>query len=64
MVLEIMATHDFDDCWPDPDVLFVPGGGIGTFRALQEDELLDVLSRIPLVPRSAEGSSGDLQEIY
>jgi hypothetical protein len=35
MGLEIVATHSFDNGWSDPDVFFVPGGGIGAFNALQ-----------------------------
>jgi cyclohexyl-isocyanide hydratase len=46
MGLEIVATHSFDSCWSDPDVLFVPGGGIGAFNALQDDGLLEAMARI------------------
>jgi cyclohexyl-isocyanide hydratase len=45
MGLEIVATHSFDDCWPTPDVLFIPGGGRGAFNALQDDALLDAIAR-------------------
>jgi cyclohexyl-isocyanide hydratase len=46
MGFEIVATHDYDTCWSDPDVLFVPGGGRGAFEALQDDSLLDAIARI------------------
>ena len=46
MGLQIVATHSFDNCWSDPDVLFVPGGGHGVFDALQDDALLDAIARI------------------
>ena len=44
--LQVVATHSFADCWHAPDVLFVPGGGRGTFAALQDDELLDAIAAI------------------
>jgi cyclohexyl-isocyanide hydratase len=46
MGLQIVATHSFDNCWSDPDVLFVPGGGRGVFDALQDDALLAAIARI------------------
>jgi hypothetical protein len=45
MGFEIVATHSFDDCWPEPDVLLVPGGGRGAFNALQDDALLAQLAQ-------------------
>jgi cyclohexyl-isocyanide hydratase len=44
--LDIVATHDFDSCFQQPDVLLVPGGGGGVFRALQDDQFLDHLARL------------------
>lgn len=44
MGLQLVATHDFSDCWAEPDVVFVPGGGIGAFEALQNDALLDCIA--------------------
>src|SRR5262249_9047399 len=46
MGLEIVATHTIDNCWSDPDVIFVPGGASGAFKALQNDALLDAIARI------------------
>ncbi len=43
---DIVASHSFDDCWQDPDVLLVPGGGHAVFDALQDDAFLDVVARI------------------
>ena len=38
------ASHSFADCWRAPDVLFVPGGGMGVREALGDDELLDTIA--------------------
>jgi cyclohexyl-isocyanide hydratase len=46
MGLQLVATHSFADCWRVPDVLFVPGGGMGVCEALQDDELLDTIAAI------------------
>ena len=46
MGLQLIATHDFADCWAAPDVVFVPGGGLGAFEALQNDALLDCIAEI------------------
>jgi cyclohexyl-isocyanide hydratase len=46
MGLQLVATHDFSDCWAEPDVVFVPGGGIGAFEALQNGALLDCIAEI------------------
>ena len=46
MGLEMVATHDFTDCWQEPDVLLVPGGGSGVFRALEDDRFLDGIGRL------------------
>lgn len=46
MGLEFVASHDFQTCWSDPDVLFVPGGGSGVFEALQDDKFLDHIQRL------------------
>jgi cyclohexyl-isocyanide hydratase len=46
MGLEMVATHDFSDCWSAPDIVFVPGGGSGVFRALDDDALLDAIARL------------------
>ncbi|HXV31625.1 MAG TPA: DJ-1/PfpI family protein [Sinorhizobium sp.] len=46
MGFELIATNSFDTCWPEPDVLFVPGGGSGAFNALQDDAMLDAMARI------------------
>ncbi|WP_298211832.1 DJ-1/PfpI family protein [Acidovorax sp.] len=44
--LTINATHDFETCFQEPDVLLVPGGGIGAFQALQDDEFIDQVARL------------------
>jgi cyclohexyl-isocyanide hydratase len=46
MGLQLVATHSFADCWRAPDVLFVPGGGMGVCETLQDDELLDEIAAI------------------
>ena len=43
--LEFVATHDFKDASPAPDVLFVPGGAQPTFEALQDEALLTAIGR-------------------
>jgi len=44
--LTINATHNFNTCFQEPDVLLVPGGGIGAFNALQDDSFIDQVARI------------------
>jgi cyclohexyl-isocyanide hydratase len=43
--LELVATHTYEDVSGDPDVVFVPGGGLPTFEAMQDEALLDALAR-------------------
>ncbi len=43
---EIVATHNFDNCFQEPDVLLVPGGGRAVFEALQDDRFLDHVARL------------------
>lgn len=44
--MEVQATHDFDTCWQDPDVLLMPGGGHGAFDVLKDDETLDAIAKL------------------
>lgn len=43
--LAFVATHDFNDMSANPDVVFVPGGGLPTFEALQDEALLAAIAR-------------------
>lgn len=43
--LAFVATHDFNDMSANPDVVFVPGGGLPTFEALQDETLLAAIAR-------------------
>lgn len=43
--LQLLATHTYEDATPDPDVVFVPGGALPTFEAMQDTALLDALAR-------------------
>ena len=42
----IQPSHSFDSCWQAPDVLIVPGGGIGVFNALSDDSFIDTIAKI------------------
>jgi cyclohexyl-isocyanide hydratase len=42
--LEFIITHDFSDFSRNPDVVFVPGGGLCSFEAMQDDALLRALA--------------------
>ncbi|OXI33374.1 DJ-1/PfpI family protein [Burkholderia aenigmatica] len=44
--LTVNATHDFDNCFQEPDVLLVPGGASGVFEALQDDRFIDHVARL------------------
>lgn len=44
--LTINATHDFNTCFQEPDVLLVPGGARGLFDALQDDNLIEHIARL------------------
>jgi cyclohexyl-isocyanide hydratase len=43
---QILATHNFENCVQNPDVLVVPGGGLSVAEALQDDLFLDHVARI------------------
>lgn len=43
--LSVNATHNFDEVWSDPDILFVPGGTEGTFALLDNEEVMIFLER-------------------
>ena len=43
---QIVATHSFETCHQEPDVLLVPGAAIGVFRTLQDDRYLDHIARL------------------
>jgi cyclohexyl-isocyanide hydratase len=43
--LEFVATHTYADATPNPDVVFVPGGALPTFEAMQDEALLNALAR-------------------
>lgn len=42
--LSVNATHNFEQAWSDPDILFVPGGTAGTFDLLNNKEVLSFLA--------------------
>src|SRR5215467_6042616 len=42
--VDVHASEDFQSCWKDPDILFVPGNTLALFRQLQDDRTLDFLS--------------------
>jgi len=43
--LAFVATHDFNTMSARPDVVFVPGGGLPTFEALQDEALVAAIAR-------------------
>ena len=43
---ELVATHSFETCWQEPDVLVIPGGGKPVFEAFQDDRFLDIVAQI------------------
>ncbi len=40
----VQASHDFDGCWRDADILFVPGNTKALFAQLDDDRTLDFLA--------------------
>ena len=44
--VDVHATEDFQSCWKDPDILFVPGNSLGLFKLLQDDRTLDFIADI------------------
>src|SRR5580704_14836594 len=44
--VDVHATEDFQSCWKDPDILFVPGNSLALFKQLQDDRTLDSLADI------------------
>jgi cyclohexyl-isocyanide hydratase len=42
--VDVHASEDFQSCWKDPDILFVPGNTLALFGQLQDDRTLDFLS--------------------
>lgn len=42
--LSVVATTALADAWPDPDILFAPGGLDGTFALITDNETIDFLA--------------------
>ncbi len=42
-VAGIMPSHSFDNCFSDPDILFVPGGGLPTLELMENQTVLTFL---------------------
>jgi len=42
--VSVQATEDFQSCWKDPDILFVPGNSIYLFKQLQDDRTIDFIA--------------------
>ena len=42
--VDVHATEDFQSCWNNPDILFVPGNTLGLFKQLQDDRTLDFIA--------------------
>ncbi|KQU86409.1 hypothetical protein ASD00_31470 [Ensifer sp. Root31] len=40
----IEATHDFEDCWENPDILFVPGNTKALFAQLEDKKTIDFIA--------------------
>lgn len=43
--LSVNATHNFEQAWTAPDILFVPGGTEGTFELLGNEEVMAFLAK-------------------
>jgi cyclohexyl-isocyanide hydratase len=60
--VEVHATEDFQSCWKDPDILFVPGNSLALFKQLQDDRTLDFLvqehSAVALAPDQLPSRQG------
>lgn len=41
--MSIVPTHTLEQAEPNPDILFVPGGTAGTFRVMEDPEILEFL---------------------
>jgi transcriptional regulator GlxA family with amidase domain len=44
--LVFMPDYDLDSAPADPDIVVIPGGGMGTLEALKDDALIDWIRRI------------------
>jgi len=42
-VMGLMPTHNFDDCFAQPDIVFVPGGSKATLELMSDTPTLDFL---------------------
>ena len=42
----VIATQDFESCWTDPDILFVPGNTRSLFKQLQDDRVVDFVAEV------------------
>jgi len=42
-VLQLLPTHNFDNCFDSPDILFAPGGTKATFELLTDQTTIDFL---------------------
>ncbi|MFC3227511.1 DJ-1/PfpI family protein [Marinibaculum pumilum] len=40
----VLASHGLEDCWQDPDILFVPGNTKALFAQLEDDRTLDFVA--------------------
>jgi cyclohexyl-isocyanide hydratase len=44
--VRVTATDDFDSCWKNPDIFFVPGNTISLFKQLQDDRTVDFVAAV------------------
>jgi cyclohexyl-isocyanide hydratase len=44
--VRVTATDDFESCWKNPDILFVPGNTICLFKQLQDDRTVDFVAAV------------------
>jgi cyclohexyl-isocyanide hydratase len=42
----VMATENFESCWKNPDILFVPGNALSLFKQLKDDRTLDFAAEV------------------
>jgi cyclohexyl-isocyanide hydratase len=40
----VIATNNFENCWKDPDIVFVPGNTNALFELLKDDRALDFIA--------------------
>src|SRR5258705_4041770 len=42
--VQVMATVDFESCWKNPDIFFVPGNALSLFKQLKDDRTVDFVA--------------------